>query len=200
MKKKIISCLVICVVVVLSYFYAHIDQNSYIYNRNADTATFYGTGLLLQNEKIVQTFIAEENTIDGINIKIVTSGNVENIDLNYSVLDEKSEEVASVKIAAVELGNNKFNQLDLPTIENTAGKQYTLVLSVENADEQNGVGFYIEPGRKDNQQLTIKDNETDGTLVTRIISHRFDVETFGVLLGIIAFVVLFMKVLYKFFE
>lgn len=200
MKKKIISCLLICVVVVLSYFYAHIDQNSYIYNRNADTSTFYGTGILLNGENIAQTFIAEENTIDGINIKVVTSGNVANVDLNYSVLDEKSEEVASLRISATRLENNKFNQLDIPTIKDTAGKQYTLVLSVENADEHNGVGFYIEPRRRENQQLTIKNSDTDGTLVVRIISHRFDIETFVVLLGIILFVVMFMKVLYKFFK
>ena len=48
--------------------------------------------------------------------------------------------------------------------------------------------------------MNIKNNDTDGTLVTRIISHRFDVETFIVFLGIVAFVAMFMKVLYKFFK
>lgn len=200
MKKKIISCLVICAVVVLSFFYAHIDKNNYIYNRNTDSSIFYGTGILLADEEITQTFVAQENTIDGVNIKLATVGNMENIILNCSVLNDRAEPVAEVQVHGNTLENNKFNQLAIPTIEDTAGKQYTLVLSTENADEQNGVGFYIEPGRKDNQQLTIKDNETDGTLVTRIISHRFDVETFVVLLMIIAFVVMFMKVLYKFFK
>ena len=200
MRKKIISCLIICVVIVLSYFYAHIDKNSYIYNRNSDTALFYGTGILLNNEEITQTFIAEENVIDGFNIKIATAGNVDKVVLSYSVIDEMSEVIAQAKVPANALESNKFNRLEIPTIENTEGKQYTLVLSTENADEQNGVGFYIEPGRRENQQLTIKNNDTDGTLVARIISHRFDMETFVVLLGIILFVVMFMKVLYKFFK
>ena len=200
MRKKIISCLIICVVIVLSYFYAHIDKNSYIYNRNSDTALFYGTGILLNSEEITQTFIAEENVIDGFNIKIATAGNVDKVVLSYSVIDEMSEVIAQAKVPANALESNKFNRLEIPTIENTEGKQYTLVLSTENADEQNGVGFYIEPGRRENQQLTIKNNDTDGTLVARIISHRFDMETFVVLLGIILFVVMFMKVLYKFFK
>ena len=200
MRKKIISCLIICVVIVLSYFYAHIDKNSYIYNRNSDTALFYGTGILLNNEEITQTFIAEENVIDGFHIKIATAGNVDKVVLSYSVIDEMSEVVAQAKVPVNALESNKFNRLEIPTIENTEGKQYTLVLSTENADEQNGVGFYIEPGRRENQQLTIKNNDTDGTLVARIISHRFDMETFVVLLGIILFVVVFMKVLYKFFK
>ena len=200
MKKRIISCFVICVAVVLLYLYAYIDQNIYIYNRNTDTASFYGTGLLMKDEEITQSFIAEENTIDGINVKISIIGNVENIVLHYSVLNEVSEEVATAQIDAKNLENNKFNQLKLPTIVDTAGKEYTLVLSVENADERNGVGFFIEPGTKEKQQLSIKDNETDGTLVVRIIAHRFDVETFVVLLGIIVFVGAFMKILYKIFK
>lgn len=200
MKKKIISYLVICVVVVLSYFYAYTDQNIYIYNRNTDTAIFCGTGLLMEDEEITQTFIAKENTIDGINVKISIVGNVENMVLHYSVLNEDSKEVAAAQVDAKLLENNKFNQLNLPTIEDTAGQEYTLVLSVENAEEQNGVGFFIEPGTKEKQQLSVKDNETEGTLVVRIISHRFDVETFVVLLGIIVFVTVFMKILYKFFK
>ena len=192
--------MIMCAVILLSYFYAHIDYNSYIYNRHGDSAMYYGTGPLLDDEIITQTFIAEENTIDGFNIKITTSGNVDKLVLKYSVMDEMFEVVARAQVPANTLESNKFNQLDIPTIENTAGKQYTIVLSVDNADTQNGVGFYVEPGSDGNQQLNIKNNDTDGTLVTRIISHRFDVETFIVFLGIVAFVAMFMKVLYKFFK
>ena len=48
MKKKIVSCLMVCVVIVFAYFYAYIDKNSYIYDRNADTSTFYSTGILTE--------------------------------------------------------------------------------------------------------------------------------------------------------
>lgn len=200
MKKRIISCLMLVIVIGFSYFYAHIDKNSYVYNRNADTGSFYGTGILEKNEDLTQTFIAEEDSIDGINIKVIISGNVENVVLHYALLDETLNTVCESSVYAVELKNNKFNQLELPEILGTKGKQYTLILNEENSDEQNGIGFYIEPDRQDNQQLSIKENETDGTLVTRIICHRFDLETFIVLLGMIAFVVVFMKILYKMFK
>lgn len=200
MKKKIVSFLIMCAVIFLSYFYAHVDYNSYIYDRHIDTTMYYGTGPLLDDETITQTFISEENTIDGFNIKIVTSGNVEKLVLEYSVIDEKFEVVAQAKVPANTLESNKFNHLDIPTIENSAGKQFTIVMSVDNADEQNGVGFYVASGRNGNQQLNIRNNDTDGTLVVRIISHRFDMETFIVFLGIVTFVVMFMKVLYKFFK
>lgn len=200
MKKKIVSFLMVAVVVVLSYFYAHIDKNSYIYDRSADTSTFIGTGILEEGEELTQTFIADEDTIDGINLKIYTSGSVKNVVLQYALVDETTGEIFESTVLGSELENNKFNQLDIPIITETEGKTYTLVLSEENSDELNGIGFYVEPGKQGEQELTIKENSTDGTLVTRIICHRFDVETFIVLLAMIAFVVVFMKVLYKLFK
>lgn len=198
--KKIVSCLVIVVVVVLSFFYAHIDKNSYIYDRNADTSTFYGTGILLEGQEIVQTFISEENTIDGINIKIATHGNVDEIFLCCKVLDDNKEEVGNVRVKGNDLENNKFNQIAIPTIFDTKEKQYTLVLSVENSDDLNGISFYIAQDNKEEQQLTVKNSKVEGTLVVRTISHRFDMETFVVLFGIIVFIMMFMKILYKIFE
>lgn len=200
MKKKIVSCLMICIVIVLSYFYAHIDKNTYLYNRNTETGMFYGTGLLQEGEMLTQTFVAKEDVLNGINIKLTTVGNMEEIVLNYSLFDEMSKEVVKQCISGMQIENNKFNQLKFPTIKETADAQYMLVLSVENTDEQNGISFYIEPGTQDEQKLVVREHATDGTLVVRTISHRFDVETFVVLLGLIVFIILFMKILYKFFK
>lgn len=200
MKKRVKQCLLICIVIVASYFYAHIDKNIYIYTRNADTTTFYETGVLMDNQEITQTFTASEDTIDGFNLKLSIHGNVKNVILKCRVLDETYQEVSHMQVSGMELENNKFNKLSIPTIEHAAGKQYSLVLSVENADEQNGIGFYIEPIGNDNQQLTVRGNAVNGILVVRLLSYGFDVETYIVLLGIIIFVVVFMKILYKFFK
>ena len=200
MRKKIFSCFVVCIVIVLSYLYAHIDKNNYVYNRDTDASAFIGTGIVLEGESISQTFVAKDNTIDGINLKIGVYGNAEKLVLQYGILDSNNQVVAEAKVAGVELQHNKFNHLQLPTIENTKGNQYTLILNVGHADEQNGLGFYIEPGLKENQRLTVREQETEGALVARITAHRFDMETFVVLLGILAFITGFMKVLYKFFS
>lgn len=200
MKKKIISCLVIIVVIVLSYFYAHIDKNSYIYNRHTENADFISTGILNDGEELVQTFRAEEDAIDGINVKVSVPNNSENVVLHYEVVDVKANKVVSSKISASKLDNNKFNLLKVPRIEDTKGKSFAIVLKVECDDESQGLAFYLEPGRQNNNELDVKGNSTDATLIARSVCHRFDVETFVVLLGMITFIVGFMKVLYKFFK
>lgn len=200
MRKKFFSCFVLCIIIVLSYLYAHIDKNDYVYNKGTDASVFVGTGVVLDGEAITQTFLAKENTIDGINLKIAVYGSSENLVLQYDVLDSTNAIVAEGEISGKELQHNKFNHLQLPTIKNTQGKQYTLVLNVRHADEQNGLEFFVEPGLKENQKLTVRGQETEGVLVTRITSHGFNMETFVVLLGVIAFIIGFIKILYKFFR
>lgn len=200
MKKKIISILIVVVVITVSFLYAHIDKNNYLYDRNADTSKFHNTGILAEGEEIRQTFVAEEESIDGINVKVAMSGNIEDVVLKYTLLDENSEKLFAGVVPANELENNKFNKLAMSEITRTKGKHYTLILSEENSDEQNGISFYVEPAKQGERKLIIKGTEDGGTLVARVISHQFDMETFCVLLGMIAFVAAFMKILYKFFK
>ena len=74
MKKYIKTGIGILIVVILAFLYAHIDKNSYLYDRNADTSTFLNTGILLDGEKISQEFISEEDILDGMNNKCAVQG------------------------------------------------------------------------------------------------------------------------------
>lgn len=200
-KKTVVSNILLNVLVILvSFFYAHIDKNIYLYDRNTDTSTYYGTGILAQDEEVSQTFVSTEDSIDGINIKVSLTGNIENVILHCALIDLTTQDIYEAEIDAKKLENNKFNQLSFEKIENTKGQPYKLVLSVENSDEQNGISFYAAHGVKENQQLIITDSESEGTLVARIICHRFDLETFIVFIGIVLFIIVFMKVLYKSFK
>ena len=200
MKKKIGLCVVVCIVIILSYLYSNIDKNSYIYDKQTDTATYYETGILMEQEAVKQSFVSTENTIDGIYIKVSIVGNVENVALHYGILELDSNMLTENTISAKELESNKFNKLKLPQITETMGKEFTLILWEENSDEQNGVSFYLVPGVQDEQTLYVKEHETQATLVMRILCHRFDVETFVVMLGMISFITIFMKILFRFFK
>ena len=197
--KAIIKTVVIGVIVIaFAYMYSHIDKNHYIYDRH--TESFNGIGVLEEDEKIKQTFVSEDKAIDGINIKITTVGDIEDVVLHYSLIDEETGDIVARKVAATELKNNKFNYLHIPTVENAEGKEYTVVLTAENSDEENGVSFYAVPGKQTDQELQVDEEKQDGTLAMRVICHRFDVETFVVSLGIVLFISVCMKTLYKSFR
>ena len=186
MKKKIISLLMIVIVIAATFFYSYIDKNVYLYDRNADTSNFYGTGVLVEGDEFAQTFVAKEDCLDGVNIKTAVAGNVENVKVHVELYDEDMNVVAETSVKGSQLENNKFNIIKFTKVKDTKDKQYTLVISEENSDEQNGVGFYCV--------------SEEGTLVARTISKGFDLETFFVALGMIAFIVVFMKILIKYFK
>lgn len=200
-SKKIVSTVLLCVLIVMfSYVYAYVDKNIYLYDRHEDTSTYYGTGILKEGESVSQTFISKEDCIDGINIKISMTGDVQNTILHYSLLELDTDKVYSEQVCAKDLENNKFNQLMFERIDNAKGKKYKLILQPENVDEQYGLGFYVTQGEVEEQELFIKENSSEGTLVVRIISHRFDLETFIVFMGIVVFIIVFMKMLYTSFK
>lgn len=202
MKKYIKTGIGILIVVILAFLYAHIDKNSYLYDRNADTSTFLNTGILLDGEKISQEFISEEDILDGMNIKCAVQGEAAGVEVHYTLQDvETKKEIASGTMKAGEIKNNKFNLFKVKQMNGTEGKRYLFEITETGADAANGVSFYVVPEKADTaQQLSIKNNETQGALAVRTVSHRFDVETFVVLLGFVLFIVIFMKLLYKLFK
>lgn len=201
MKKKITVILLIAGVLVLAYLYAHIDKNTYLYDRNTDSADLTGTGILEEKEEILQSFTCAEDSIDGINLKATVIGSPENVELQYALTDpESGEAILQGKIQGLEIKNNKFNKLKFPVLKGTKGKNYILRLTESGTGEEAGVGFFLSPTGEQGQELRVRGNDTQGTLAVRVLTHRFDLETFIVLLGIIAFIAGFMKVLYKLFK
>lgn len=189
MKKKIFLCLALVCLIVVSYFYANIDKNIYLYNQHAEANQLWSTGILQEEDSIVQTFYAKENSIDGVKIKVALMGNAQQVTVHCKLYDDASNEVAESSVSGSKLENNKFYQFTFPTVNDTKGRQYRLVLTEEGADAQSGVSFFIDP--------TV---EGENNLVARTICHRFDAETFIVVLGMVAFIAAFMKILFKMFK
>lgn len=199
MKKKISSAVLIAAVLVCAFFYAHVDNNIYLYDRSLESEDFINTGILEDGEKIEQTFTMNDESIDGINLKISSIGNTDKVTLHGTLMEAGTDQTAAeFTVAGNEIKNNKINRLKFSKVENTKGKEYTLVLACEGSDEQNGLSFYVTQGNVG--KLSVKGNHTNGVLVCRMLCHRFDVETFIVLLGFVVFVYAFMKTLYKLFK
>lgn len=201
MKKKWSFILLGICLIVCAYLYAYIDKNTYLYDRNIDSADFIGTGILKEGEEITQTFTCLEKSLDGINLKATLSGSAEAVEVEYSLKDlESGDVVRTASVTGSGIKNNKFNKLAFQTLADTEGKRYMLKLRETGTDDTTGVSFYLTEGEAQEETLVIKGNETKGTLIARTVTHRFDLETFVVLLGIVAFIAGFMSMLYKLFK
>lgn len=201
MKKKLSAVVVVIGVLLFAYLYAHIDKNTYLYDRNADSSDFTGTGILNGKEEVRQSFICTEDSLEGINLKATVIGDVQNVNVEYSLIDaESADMVRSGTVSGMEINNNKFNKLKFPVLEDTKGKNYILCLTESGNSSDAGVSFYLSAEDRQGQQLEVKGSKTAGVLVVRLLTHRFDLETFIVLLGIVGFIAGFMNILYKLFK
>lgn len=201
MKKKICLVMFITGVLVLVFFYAHIDKNTYLYDRNVDSEDLIPTGILKEKEEIRQSFTCKEDSIDGINLKATVVGDVESVNIEYSLIHPESGDVVrSGSVKGKEIKNNRFNKLKFQVLEDTKDKKYVLKLSESGASGELGISFYMSAEKRPGEKLTVRENETQGVLVARILTYRFDWETFIVMLGILAFIAGFMSALYKLFK
>ena len=201
MKKRLGIIILGVGMLIFAYFYAHIDKNTYLYDRNTDSAELIGTGIPAAGEEITQSFTCAEDSIDGINLKATVIGEAENVGLEYSLIDEKSGEVVRTEtVLGTEIKNNKFNVLRFQTLSGTKGKKYILKLSEFGTGENAGISFYLSERESVQGKLEVKGQEIKGNLAVRTLTHRFDLETFVVLAGILAFIAGFMNVLYRMFR
>ncbi|CUX33723.1 hypothetical protein [Clostridium sp. C105KSO13] len=200
MKKAIKSMVMVIVVAGLAFLYSHIEKNVYLYDRHSELESYVQTGVLLEGETISQTFSSKEEVLNGINLKSMVVGPPENVVLEYTITDNETGEATTETVQGTEIKSNKFNKYTFPEISNAKGREYTLTLKETGTNVNEGISFYVDTTENKEGTLTIRENETEGTLVVRLISHRFDTETFIVLLGFIAFIVVFIKVLYKLFK
>lgn len=151
MKKKISRAVLIAAILAGAFLYAHVDKNIYLYDRSLESEDFINTGILEEGETLEQTFTMKDEAIDGINLKISSVGNVEDVTLLGTLKDAGSnEKVSEFSVAGSEIKNNKINKLKVPRVEDTKGKEYTLVLACEGSDEQNGLSFYVTQEMSEN--------------------------------------------------
>lgn len=200
MKKKLQIGIMILIVVILAFLYAHIDKNIYLYDRDLDTGKFISTGIL-NNNSLSQTFNCSENVLDGLNVKCTIVGKVSGVSLEYSVIDRDTGAIlTSARVDAAEIVNNRFHMFGFEQLKNTKGRNFIFNLQEVGSTEGNGVSFYITDEVNNGNQLIIKGNETQGTLIARTVSRRFDLETFAVVLLFVVYIVAFFKLLYKLFK
>lgn len=199
MKKGIKSIIMLLVVIVCSYLYAHVDVNTMLYDKKLDTSEYKRTGILNDGE-LSQEFVCYEDILDGVAVKCTISGDVSKVVLEYKIIEDATGREVEGKINASEISNSKFCKLKIKQLSNCRNKKYTFILKEVGADGENGIIFHYEGKREDNTNFMVNQQMVEGTLIAKTFSHRFDLETFTVFFAFIIYIVLFMKALYKLFE
>ena len=198
--KKIKKIIVLIIVVICAFVYAHITKMNLIYDKTIDSSEYLSMGAI-GGAEVEQTFQCHENTLDGIEVKCQILGEVSDVIVHYNLVDNESGVVvAEGEKAASEIESTKFNPFVFDTVTECKEKSYKFVIWSENTTDTDGVSFYYQEGVEDETGLVIDGNDTQGTMIMRTMTDRFDVETFSIVMLFAAFIYGFMKFLYKLFK
>ena len=177
---------------------AHIGKNNLLYDKNVDNSQYIPTGAVA---KIEQTFVGQEETLDGFRAKCQVIGDVTGMKVKYSLLNmESGEKEAQGTADAEKIKNGRFYYFKFDTVKNCKGNKYKVIFENESVDESKGIGFSFQPETETGTGLTIKGVNTTGTMIVKVVTERFDLETFIVLLVFILYVAVFIKFLYRLFK
>lgn len=201
MKKKIKIAIGCLVMIAVAFAYAHIAKTHNLYDQDVDTSAYFNTGIVTETG-VTQQFVSQEKHLDGVKIKSTIFRTAENVTFHYTLKDVASGEiVAKGSRSGEKVKNSKFFELDFDRVENCKEKTYELVVYLEGATAEEGVGFSCEPKTEKDTKLTIDGMDIEeGTLVMKTVTDRFDLETFVVFLAFAIYVILFMRFLYRLFK
>ena len=113
---------------------------------------------------------------------------------------EEDKEVCEGSVEATNIKASKFYNYSFDTVNGCKGRNYKIIFENVGSTETAGVGFFYQSATEKNTELTISDNHTEGTLILKTITNRFDFETFAVLLIFVLYIIVFMKFLYRLFK
>ena len=193
--KRLKNIIGVIIALILAFAYAHIAKPNNIYDKKVDNSEYLSTGVVCEGA-IEQKFVCVEDSLDGVKAKVQVIGDVRDVQVKYSLIDNQlGESVAMGEVSAAEIKPSKFFEFTFDTVNNTRGKEYTIIFENKNADENRGIGIFFQPRTQKGTELTISDNRTEGTLILKTITDRFDFETFAVLLVFVIYTVV-LQILY----
>lgn len=199
MKKKIKWAIAAVVLIALIGLYAIVDKNHSIYDTKVDNSQ-YAVYVLEEGDVIRQSFVSEEEVLDGINIKISAEGSTEDLRMGYVLTDSSGTVAAQGEKSLEDFRNGRFLKFEFDSLQDCQGGSYTFELTLKESSGESAVSVYVVPGAGEDTVCELKGETLDGTMALRTVTRRFDMETFVVTLCFLLYVVLFMRWLVRMFK
>lgn len=200
--KRIIKIVVgVLVAVVVAGIHAYGDWSVALYDRNVDSGLYTNIGEMTEHTLVRQEFICPQNGLNAVNLRMALYSRENKTELTYQIVEKESGEVAAEgTIVPADLNDNDFNKFTFTPISDSKHKTYLLEIEDQGASAGDGVTVFTTNKNKDSQTLTVNDETSDQALVAKISMRYFNVEDFIVLLALFAYVVGFIKLLYRFLK
>ena len=186
--KKIKKMAAVIILILIAFIYGHIHKTHAIYDRTVENDQY----IMLDGSQsqITQEFICEEDSLDGIQVKCQNLQEDPEAEIRVYLQDcENGGIVAKSVKKAGEIKTGKFNEFSFDTVSRCRGKAYKVVF------EKDFLALYAEKTSEEGTNLKINSEESEGTLILKTVTYRFDIETFCVFVLLVSYICVFFQFL-----
>ncbi|WP_270202787.1 MULTISPECIES: hypothetical protein [unclassified Coprococcus] len=186
--KKIKKMAAVIILILIAFIYGHIHKTHAIYDRTVENDQY----IMLDGSQsqIAQEFICEEDSLDGIQVKCQNLQEDPEAEIRVYLQDcENGGIVAKSVKKAGEIKTGKFNEFSFDTVSRCRGKAYKVVF------EKDFLALYAEKTSGEGTNLKINSEESEGTLILKTVTYRFDIETFCVFMLLVSYICVFFQFL-----
>lgn len=186
--KKIKKMAAVIILILIAFIYGHIHKTHAIYDRSVENDQY----IMLDGSQsqITQEFICEEDSLDGIQVKCQNLQEDPEAEIRVYLQDcENGGIVAKSVKKAGEIKTGKFNEFSFDTVSRCRGKAYKVVF------EKDFLALYAEKTSEEGTNLKINSEESEGTLILKTVTYRFDIETFCVFMLLVSYICVFFQFL-----
>ena len=184
--KKIKKMAAVIILILIAFIYGHIHKTHAIYDRTVENDQY----IMLDGSQsqITQEFICEEDSLDGIQVKCQNLQEDPEAEIRVYLQDcENGGIVAKSVKKAGEIKTGKFNEFSFDTVSRCRGKAYKVVF------EKDFLALYAEKTSEEGTNLKINSEESEGTLILKTVTYRFDIETFCVFMLLVSYICVFFQ-------
>lgn len=206
--KRIIFILVI---IILATVYSYGVWPRAIYNTSIGSSAYEVTESLNGRKVLEQEFMCEDKGLCGITIKLTKQTNRSIGTYDWTIVEKETGETVGEGIIDESTTENKEFEskssqkqgnvnLEISKQKESKNKEYLLTITPHDVSDDESMAIYITEKGNVNGNLTINGVEMEKASVIKIQYQRFNTETFIVFLGVILYLVVFVKFMYRLFK
>lgn len=211
MKKNIKKIIFVVAVILIAAVYSYGVWPRAIYDTNVGANSYENTGKLSSDLILRQSFVSTDQGLCGFSIKLTKLDNQTIGTYHWTVTEADSgKEVGSGEIEESSTENREFVsssaqkrgnvKVSFPIQKDSKDKEYMLTIQGKNVSEEETMAVYMTGKGETESTLELNGENLDKASVIKLNYKRFNVETFIVFLAIVAYLVVFVKFMYKLFR
>lgn len=209
--KRIKKILLLLVVVLVAAVYSYGVWPRPIYDTNVGSGSYLNTGALDEGSEFNQEFLCADSGLCGLTIKLTKMENQTIGTYEWSVIDIEANEVIGTGVINEAATENKVFEsasaqkkgtveLAFDEQKKSKNKKYLLNIKAVDVAEDETMAVYITEKNNVETSLKVGNEELEQTSVIKLNYQRFNLETFIVFLGIVMYLTVFVKFMYKLFR